>query len=267
MVIDLERAEAISKIGLPKSHKKMQSFLGKINFVHRIVPNFAQVVKPLQFLVKKDVPFKWSNEQKNTFTKIRKAIAEVPALMSPYFSKYFILYTFSTDFSYAAVITYKNHEDVEILISFMSSTFKGVELNYSQVDKQAYTVYKSVKHYRPYLLNPRTKVIVPYASIHNVLVQKELGEKRAHWMNALQEYDLEIKPAKIVRGQGLCQLIAQSNDRENQQTNWEQEEATPTSFVNALETTTSGWFDHIKFFLHNVFSPKPYIPKIVEHQG
>ena len=61
MIIDPEHVEAISKISLPNSHKAMQSFLGKINFVHRFVPNFAQVVEPLQFLVKKDVPFKWSN--------------------------------------------------------------------------------------------------------------------------------------------------------------------------------------------------------------
>ena len=73
----------------------MQSFLGKINFVRRFVPNFAQVVKTLQFLVKKDVPFKWSDEQKNAFTEIQKAIAEAPTLMSPNFSKDFILYCYS----------------------------------------------------------------------------------------------------------------------------------------------------------------------------
>ena len=90
--------------------------------------------------------------------------------MAPYFSKDFILYTIATDFSYAAFLTQKNHEDAEIPISFMSSTFKGAKLNYSQVDKQSYIVYKSVKHYRPYLLKSRTKVIVPYATIRNVLI-------------------------------------------------------------------------------------------------
>ena len=46
--------------------------------------------------------------------------------------------------------------------------------------------------------------------VKNLLVQKELGEKRAHWMTVLQEYDLEINPSKIVRGQGLRQLVTQS---------------------------------------------------------
>ncbi len=35
-----------------------------------------------------------------------------------------------------------------------------------------------------------------------------MGEKRANWITALQEYDLEIKPASIVRGQGFCKMLA-----------------------------------------------------------
>ena len=105
MIIDLECIEEISKISLPNSRKGMQPFLGKIIFVRRFVPIFSQVVKPLQFLVKKDVPFKWSDEKKNAFTEIRKAIAEACTLMSPDFSKDFILYTFATQFSYVTVLT------------------------------------------------------------------------------------------------------------------------------------------------------------------
>ena len=142
----------------------MQSFLSKINFVRMFVPNFSQVVKPLQQLVNKYAQFRWSEEQRNTFVEIRKSIAEACALMSPYFNKDFILYTFSTEFSNVAILTQKHHDDAEIPISFMISTFKGDELNYSQIDKHAYAVYKSVKIYRPYLLKSWTKVIVPYVA-------------------------------------------------------------------------------------------------------
>jgi hypothetical protein len=92
----------------------------------------------------------------------------------------------------------------------MSYSFKGEELNYPTVDQQDFVVFKVVKHFRPYLLKSRTKVIVLYPAVRNLLVQKELGEKRAHWMTSLQEYDLEIKPAQIVRGQGLCKLVVDS---------------------------------------------------------
>ena len=75
-------------------------------------------------------------------------------------------------------------------------------------------------------------------------------------MTEQQEYDLQIKPTSIVKGQGLCLLSTQSNDPQDQQTNWEQEEAIPRGFVNAIEMTTSEWYDHIKFFLNHGFSPE-----------
>ena len=96
------------------------------------------------------------------------------------FQQRFYTFSFATDFSYVDVLTQKNHEYVEIPISFMISMFKGFELKFSQVNKLAYAVYKFVKHYRQYLLKSRTKVIVPYTAIRNVLIQKELGEKRSH---------------------------------------------------------------------------------------
>ena len=69
----------------------MQSFFGKINFVRIFVPNFAQIVTPLQDLVKKYVVVKYSDAQKDSFKRIKKVIMEAPALMSPDFSKYFIV--------------------------------------------------------------------------------------------------------------------------------------------------------------------------------
>ena len=46
--IDPERIKAIEQIPLPHNKKGMQSFMGTINFVRRFVPDFAQIVKPLQ---------------------------------------------------------------------------------------------------------------------------------------------------------------------------------------------------------------------------
>ena len=93
-IIDLERINVIGKIGILSLKKAMQYFLGKINFVRRFVPNFAQIVKTLQDLTKKENSFKWTDVQKDAFINIRKSIIDAPALMSSYFDKDFILYTF-----------------------------------------------------------------------------------------------------------------------------------------------------------------------------
>jgi len=86
----------------------MQSFLGKINFVRRFVPSFSKIIRPLQNMIKKDSSFSWGDIEKKSFIRIREAIAEAPALVSPDFRKDFILYTFASDISYAVVLTQKN---------------------------------------------------------------------------------------------------------------------------------------------------------------
>ena len=109
MIIDPERTESIAKIGLPSSKKAMQYFLGKTNFVRKFVPNFAQIVRLVQYLIKKDVLFKWYDIQKDVFIKIRKCIMDALALMFAYFDKDFILYAFSTDFSYYDHVLTQKH--------------------------------------------------------------------------------------------------------------------------------------------------------------
>eukprot|EP00253_Pinus_taeda_P025178 PITA_25178 len=159
-------------------------------------------------MIKKNSVFKWGVPEKEAFELIKKSIINAPALNNPNFSNHFTLYTIASDSSYAAVLTQINDHNLEAPISFYSSNLQGAELNYSEVEKQAFVVYKAVKHYRPFLLKAHTKVIVPFCSVRQLLIQRELGEKRANWVTALQEYDLEIKPSKIVRGQGFCRLLA-----------------------------------------------------------
>jgi hypothetical protein len=60
--IDLERVRDIAQLPLLHNKKAMQSFFGKINFVRKFTPNFAETIKPLQKMIQKDVEFKWDDE-------------------------------------------------------------------------------------------------------------------------------------------------------------------------------------------------------------
>ena len=149
----------------------MQYFLGKINFVRKFISDFAQIVRPLQRMLKKNVVFKWNMPEKEAFEKIKKAIAKAPSLQSPDFSRGFILYTFASDSSLADVLTQKDGNNDEWPISFMSTGLQGAELNYPEIKKQAYAVYKAVKHFRPYILKNHVTVFVPHPSICSLFVQ------------------------------------------------------------------------------------------------
>eukprot|EP00253_Pinus_taeda_P029433 PITA_29433 len=73
---------------------------------------------------------------------------------------------------------------------------------------------------------------------------------RANWVTALQEYDLEIRPAKIVRGQGFCRiLVGASNIPESSDTG-------PTEEINQVSVTDSeSQYADLIFYLKNGYAP------------
>jgi hypothetical protein len=194
-------------------------------------------------------------------TKSKKILIKHSTLLSPYFDRDFILYTFSSHTAFVVVLTQKNSEGDEFPVDFMSSGLQGAELNYPEVDKHAYVVFKVVKHFRPFLLKSKTKVIVPYPTVRNLLVQKDLVEKRENWITTLQEYDLEIKPVKIVKGQGLCKLVAEFPCVESHEDALYQDSELFEKEVCYIPVGSDPWFYEMKYYLTHGSAPHYLDPK------
>ena len=186
ITIDAGRIVAIKSIVFPHNKKAMQSFLGKINLVRRFIFDFAEILKPLQEMIKKDFNFKWTKERREAFEKIKESIVEDPTLRSLNFDNGFILYTFPFDHSIVVVLTKKNEEGEEFSVSFMRKGLQGVELKYLLIDKEAFVVFKAMKHFHPYLLGSHTKIIVPHSVVISLLIQKEQGSRQGNWITTLQ---------------------------------------------------------------------------------
>ena len=150
--------------------------------MRKFTPDFAEIIKPLQKIILKDVEFKWDDERKYAFNNIKVAISRALVLRSPDFNRDFFLYTFSSDKSLDVVLTQKDDGKNKAPVSFMSTNLQGVELNYPAVDKQAYVVYKAVKHSRSYILKDHTKVIVSHPTVRSLFTQQEMGkEEGTRW--------------------------------------------------------------------------------------
>jgi hypothetical protein len=60
---------------------------------------------------------------------------------------------------------------------------------------------------------PKIIDYVPTNAIKDILVQPDNDERRGRWLTKIQKLDLEVKPIKLVKGQGLAKLLAESNFR------------------------------------------------------
>ena len=135
----------------------------------------------------------------------------------------------------------------EYAISFMSPSLQGAEMNYPAIDKHVYIVFNVVKQFRPYILNNRTKVIVPHPIVRTLFMQKSFGERRGNWVTTLQEYDLEFKLATIIKGQVICKLMAVSKNNENK--NWENEVELHIIDMCPIFTALESWYIDLIHYL------------------
>lgn len=110
------------------------------------------------------------------------------------------------------------------------------------MEKNTFDVVKSVKYFRFYILNSHTIVLVHDIVVKSILTQQDFGSKRGNWVAKIQEYDLEIKPTKLVHGKGLCQLMAENNLEERQNVFYD---LPKVLFVS----TTDEWYSNIAYFL------------------
>jgi hypothetical protein len=62
------------------------------------------------------------------------------------------------------------------------------------------------------LVITKIKAYVPYPTVKDVLSQQDCLGTRGKWVSKIQEYDLEIKPTKIIKGQGLAKMLTESNE-------------------------------------------------------
>ena len=68
-----------------------------------------------------------------------------------------------------------------------------------------------MKTFRIYILHAKVLEYVPLAAVKDVLTQPDIDGKRAKWIAKLIEFDIEVKPAELVKGLGLDKLMAKEN--------------------------------------------------------
>jgi hypothetical protein len=47
--------------------------------------------------------------------------------------------------------------------------------------------------------------------VRDILIQPDIARKRSKWIIKILEFDLDIKPTKLVKGKGLDKLLVESN--------------------------------------------------------
>ena len=117
-----------------------------------------------------------------------------------------------------------------------------------------------------YVLQSHITAYVPTAAVKDILIQGDSEGKRGRWIVKIQEYDLDIRPTKLIKGQWLERILSESNhqalginlsmianeDFEEQTGQQEVEMATQKILMKYL---TSPWYKEIVEYLLTLSCP------------
>ena len=84
--------KAIENFPTPNTPKKVKQFLGMAGFYHKHIPMFANIAEPLNLLLRKNQDFIWTENQENSFNKLKNALINDATLAFPDYEKPFHLF-------------------------------------------------------------------------------------------------------------------------------------------------------------------------------
>ena len=88
-----------------------------------------------------------------------------------------------------------------------------------------------------------------------------MGERSGKWMAVVQEFDLDIKLAKLVKGQGLCKLAVEAQDKVNEDLECENEMALWFCEVAYISLGQDSWYKDLTYLLHHGTCPENLNPR------
>jgi hypothetical protein len=78
--VDQEKISAIARWAVPTTVFGVRSFLGFCGFYRRFIKDYSKIVRPLNYLTRRDVPFKWTNDCQAAFENLKTRLSSAPIL-------------------------------------------------------------------------------------------------------------------------------------------------------------------------------------------
>ena len=143
------------------------------------MPNFAEEVKLITTMLKKENEVRWMPQSRHSFEQIKKAPTEAPVLISPDYSKDFLIFSFASPDTVVVVLLQTNDSGLEQPIAYFSRALRDAKVRYDTMEKQAYALVKALKAFRTYILQSKIIAYVPSAAVKDILIQPDMDGRRS----------------------------------------------------------------------------------------
>jgi len=206
--VNPSKVEAIIKLPPPSSLRQLQSLQGKANFLHRFIPNYAEITKGFTRLLKQNTPFFWDEIADQSFDSLKHALTHALLLHPPSYNQDYFLYLAASHSTIGMVLVQEDESGSEHVMYYLSRTLNPTELKYSHVEKLALAAVQVVQRFRHYILLRKTTIISDCNPMIYILTKQLLGGKYSKCIIILQEFDLEFEKSKSKKSLVFAELMS-----------------------------------------------------------
>ena len=192
-----EKLASIKKMPAPTTPKEIKKFLGLVGYHRKFILRFADIARPMTNLTKQDIPFEWTVQCQASFEMLKETLLTSPILKYPDPNKAYILFTDASKHTWACVLTqeYQYEKDGKTFeinhpITFASGLFKGSQLNWAALTKEAFAIYVSIKKLSYHLEDVDIILRSDHLPLKKFLLKNTLNSKVNNWA-------VEISPCRI----------------------------------------------------------------------
>ena len=202
---------------VPNSAKEIKQFLGLTGYYRKFVPRFADISRPLTTLTKKDAKFEWTSACQKSFELLKEALCGDPVLKYADTSKLYTLYTDASKYGWAGVLTQPHITTIDGKstttdhpVAFVSGLFRGSQLNWAALTKEAFAIYMSIKKLLFYLTDAQILLRSDHKPLEKFLLENMLNSKVNNWAMELEAFNIQfdyIKGSSNILADTLSHLI------------------------------------------------------------
>ena len=154
-----------------KDKKKLQCFLGSLNYVSNFLNDIIQLCVPLRQRLKKN-PVPWNEEHTKIVKTIKSRVKTLPCLALADPKTFKIVETDASDIGYDGILKQKDG-NLNRLVRYISGTWNKAQFNYNTIKKEILSIVLCISKFQDDLLNQEFLLRVDYKSVKPVL-QKDV---------------------------------------------------------------------------------------------
>lgn len=193
--MDPTKLAGISEWPVPKTTREVRKFLGFANYYRKFIRNYADIARPLNRLLSKNVTFEWGAEAMAAFENLKNQFSKKPVLSTPDLSKQFEVECDASKYASGAVLSQKDSNGTRHPIMFFSKSFSDAERRYDIHDRELLAIKRAFDEWRHYLEGARHQVLV--RSDHRNLTfwkkPQKVNHRQARWYEFLTRFDFIIE--------------------------------------------------------------------------